>query len=47
MDVRCGCSDEPLMTPETIDFVTEIIREKGTDAWFTMDTQELLPPAYR
>jgi len=31
----------------TIKHVTEIIRDKGTDAWWEMDLVDLLPPEHR
>ena len=38
---------EALLTEETINFVKEIIREKGSDAWWKISVEELLPPSYR
>lgn len=38
---------EPLMTAETIAHVTAVVAEKGTDAWWTLDTADLLPPSKR
>ena len=40
-------TNEPLLTPETIAYVQNIIAEKGSDAWWEMPTEELLPPEYR
>ncbi|PNW39403.1 UNVERIFIED_CONTAM: isoleucine--tRNA ligase, partial [Euhalothece sp. KZN 001] len=40
-------TDEPLLTPETIAHVQNIIAEKGSDAWWELSTEELLPPEYR
>jgi len=37
---------EPLMTEETIQHIIGIVREKGTDAWFEMTEEELLPASY-
>eukprot|EP00854_Cymbomonas_tetramitiformis_P000483 gene484-872_t len=34
---------EPLMTEETIKHIQTIVAEKGTDAWFYMDIEDLLP----
>ncbi|KAG5177007.1 Isoleucyl-tRNA synthetase [Tribonema minus] len=34
---------EPLLTQESIAHVVDIVREKGTDAWFRMSVAELLP----
>ncbi|CAM6007741.1 unnamed protein product [Sphagnum balticum] len=38
---------EPLMTEETIAHVQAIIAQKGSDAWWYMSTEDLLPPQYR
>ncbi len=38
---------EPLMTQETIAHVQAIVAEKGSDAWWEMSVEELLPAAYR
>lgn len=38
---------EALLTEETINFVKEIIRKEGSDAWWKMSVEELLPPSYR
>jgi len=38
---------EPLLTPETIAHVQTIIAEKGSDAWWELSTEQLLPPEYR
>ena len=43
-DVATG---EPLMTEVTIRHVAEIVRERGTDAWWEMSVEELLPPGLR
>jgi len=40
-------TDEPLMTKETIDYVHDIIAEKGSNAWWEMPVEELLPESYR
>jgi isoleucyl-tRNA synthetase len=37
---------EALLTEETIAHVQRIIAEKGTDAWWELSTQELLPESY-
>lgn len=37
---------EPLLTEETIAHVQAIIAEKGSDAWWEMSVEELLPPTY-
>ncbi|KAK2984433.1 hypothetical protein RJ640_014839 [Escallonia rubra] len=38
---------EPLMNGETIDHIKSIIAQKGSDAWWYMTVEELLPDTYR
>ncbi|MEM1170638.1 MAG: isoleucine--tRNA ligase [Cyanobacteria bacterium P01_H01_bin.35] len=38
---------EPLLTEETIAHVQKIVAEKGSDAWWEMSVEELLPETYR
>lgn len=38
---------EPLLTEETISHVQAIVAEKGSDAWWEMSVEELLPEKYR
>lgn len=38
---------EPLMDERTIKHVTEIVRAKGTDAWWEMELVDLLPDEYK
>ncbi len=38
---------EPLLTQETIAFVQAIVAEKGSDAWWELSVEELLPESYR
>ncbi len=40
-------TNEPLLNEETINFVREIIAVKGSDAWWEMSVEELLPQIYR
>jgi isoleucyl-tRNA synthetase len=40
-------TNEPLMTEETINYVQAIIAQKGSDAWWELSVEELLPPTYR
>jgi len=40
-------TNEPLLTPETVAHVREIIRDRGSDAWWELSVEELLPEAYR
>ncbi|OMO59452.1 Aminoacyl-tRNA synthetase, class Ia [Corchorus capsularis] len=40
-------SKEPLMNKETIDHIKSIIAQKGSDAWWYMRVEDLLPDKYR
>ena len=40
-------SNEALLNQETISHIQEIIREKGSDAWWQLSVEELLPEKYR
>lgn len=40
-------TNEPLLNEETINHVQAIIAEKGSDAWWEMSVEELLPEKYR
>lgn len=40
-------SKEPLMNQETISHIKSIISEKGSDAWWYMTVEDLLPEKYR
>jgi isoleucyl-tRNA synthetase len=40
-------TNEPLLTEETINYVQKIIAEKGSDAWWEMSVEELLPTKYK
>ncbi len=40
-------TNEPLLTAETIQYVQGIIAEKGSDAWWELSAEELLPEQYR
>ncbi len=39
-------TNEPLLNEETINHVKDIIREKGSDAWWELSVEELLPESY-
>lgn len=39
-------TNEPLMTEETINHVQTIFAEKGSDAWWELSVEELLPESY-
>jgi isoleucyl-tRNA synthetase len=40
-------TNEPLLTEETINHVQNIFREHGSDAWYSMSVEELLPESHR
>lgn len=40
-------TNEPLLNEETIAYVKAIVAEKGSDAWWEMSVEELLPEQYR
>ncbi|KEH37262.1 putative isoleucine--tRNA ligase [Medicago truncatula] len=40
-------SREPLMNEETIEHINAIIAQKGSDAWWYMTVEQLLPASYR
>jgi isoleucyl-tRNA synthetase len=40
-------TNEPLLTQETIDYVKNIFAQHGSDAWYSMSVEELLPEDYR
>ncbi|MGL5875425.1 MAG: isoleucine--tRNA ligase [Xenococcaceae cyanobacterium] len=40
-------TNEPLLNPETIDYVRQIIALKGSDVWWELSVEELLPETYR
>jgi isoleucyl-tRNA synthetase len=40
-------SGEPLLNEETIAYVQAIVAEKGSDVWWEMSVEELLPEKYR
>ncbi|MBD2454547.1 isoleucine--tRNA ligase [Nostoc sp. FACHB-87] len=40
-------TNEPLLNEETINHVQAIIAEKGSDAWWELSVEELLPESYR
>ena len=39
-------SNTPLLTPESIGLVRDLVAEKGTDAWFETDVKDILPLGY-
>ncbi|CAO3572387.1 unnamed protein product [Mortierella alpina] len=40
-------TDEPLLTKASVQHIIEKVREHGTDAWWTLSTEDLLAPEYR
>lgn len=42
----CEDCDEVVITPETIDRVFKLIKEKGSDAWFELPPEEILPQGF-
>jgi isoleucyl-tRNA synthetase len=40
-------TNEPLLNQETIDYIQEIFRDRGSDAWWELSVEELLPESYR
>ncbi|MCL2249629.1 MAG: isoleucine--tRNA ligase [Oscillospiraceae bacterium] len=43
---HCETCDKPICTPETIDIVAELFGEKGSNAWYEMETHEILPAGF-
>jgi isoleucyl-tRNA synthetase len=37
---------EPVLTPESLDAVVRLVREKGTDAWYEVPPEEILPEGF-
>ncbi len=42
----CSQCGKPICTPETIQSVSDIFAEKGSNAWFELSAQELLPDGF-
>ena len=42
----CGDCGKPVCTPETIQSVSDIFAEKGSNAWFDLSAEELLPAGF-
>ena len=45
-DAAAGAG-EPLLTRETIEHVTAVVAQHGSDAWWQMELEDLLPEALR
>lgn len=43
----CGVAGEPLMSEATIEHVQKVVGEKGSDAWWQLPLEDLLPPELR
>ncbi|MEB1810012.1 MAG: isoleucine--tRNA ligase [Bacillaceae bacterium] len=41
-----GEDEEPIITDETIDHVSQLFREHGSNIWFEWETQQLLPEGF-
>lgn len=42
----CADCGEPIINDETIRIVADLFRTKGSDAWFSMDADEILPQGF-
>jgi isoleucyl-tRNA synthetase len=42
----CDTCEKPVCTPETIDVVASLFGEKGSNAWFEMEAEEILPSGF-
>ncbi|KAG0254339.1 hypothetical protein DFQ27_006903, partial [Actinomortierella ambigua] len=40
-------TDEPLLTDASVGHIIDVVKQHGTDAWWSMSTEELLAPEYR
>jgi isoleucyl-tRNA synthetase len=43
----CQDCGKPICTDETIEKISKIFREKGSNAWFTLDASELVPEGFK
>ncbi|HHX77146.1 MAG TPA: isoleucine--tRNA ligase, partial [Firmicutes bacterium] len=43
----CDDCQKTILDDETIKFVAAVFKEEGSDAWFTRDAADLLPPGYK
>ena len=41
--LKCQSCGEEFIDPEYLDFVIDLVREKGTDVWFEMSDSEIIP----
>ncbi len=42
----CGDCGKPVCTPQTIERIAEIFREQGSNAWFALEAEALLPAGF-
>ncbi|MGM7701094.1 isoleucine--tRNA ligase [Pseudalkalibacillus sp. Hm43] len=42
-----GEDGEPIITPETIEHISNLFREHGSNVWFEWDTKDLLPEGFK
>ncbi len=40
-------ADEALLTPETIEHIAGVVAQHGSDCWWTLSTEQLLPPSLK
>lgn len=40
-------TQQPLMNEDTIEHIQKLFLEHGSDCWWDMELDELLPPSYR
>ncbi len=43
----CNDCEQPVCTPETIETVASVFADKGSNAWFELDTAALLPDSFK
>jgi len=42
----CDTCEKPVCTPETIDMVAKLFGDKGSNAWYEMESSEILPAGF-
>ena len=45
--VYCKCCGKPVVTDETIEAISALFAEKGSNAWFEMTAEEILPDGFK
>ena len=43
----CKCCGKPIVTDETIETISKLFAEKGSNAWFEMTAEEILPAGFK